>query len=162
MRKNSAVTLIELIIAISLLGILFLTIGITTSTLYNMKKDVLSNQQALVQGTQASLLIFERLLRAEGNQTNTTQPAFVISDNGRKVCYNLPGAARECIWQQDNNLKYNDGVHGDRVILTGVNSVNFLNDYQKRLAVNIDMSNGQTIRTCVQPRNEFTPQGNIN
>ncbi len=162
MKKNNAVTLIELIIAVSLLGILFLTISITASTLYSMKKDVMKNQQELVQGTQASLLIFERLLRAEGNSTNSTQPAFIIASANTSVSYNLPGGARETIYKEGNTLKYCDGVHPCRVILSCVNKVNFANDYQKRLAVDIDMCNNQTIRTCVQPRNEFTPRGSIN
>lgn len=160
--KKRGVTLIELIIAVSLIGVLFLTISITASTLYSMKKDVMKNQQELVQGTQASLLIFERLLRAEGNQTNSTQPAFVITAGNSRVEYNLPGGPKEAIYKEGSTLKYCDGAHPCRTILNCVNRVYFANDYQKRLAVDIDMCGNQTIRTCVQPRNEFTPRGSIN
>lgn len=159
MRQERAVTLVELLIAISLIGALVIvTTGIGNS-FYAIKRDLLDKQQSSIQGNLAMATIFERVLRAA---TITSGAAFTISNNGKTLQYAKSGAT-ETIWldENTNTIKYNDGS-SERVILNDVMSLNFFQDYQSRLAVNLTLSSGENFRTAVQPRNQFTPRGIIN
>jgi len=158
MRKVRAVTLVELLIAISLIGVLVVAMSSLGSSLYAMKTDLLDKQQPLIQGNLALASIFERVLRASAVGS---QAAFTISDQGRRLEYTRSGID-EKIWLEGDTIKYQEGDNPEKVILKGVQSLNFVRDYENRLAVNITLSSGEKFRTCVQPRNEFTPQGVIN
>lgn len=157
MRRKRAVTLVELIIAISLIGFLAIATSSIGSSLYTMKRDTLDKQQPLIQGHFATATIFERVLRAADI---TTGPAFTISNNDKTLQYVRSGVT-EKIWQDGNTIKYNDGS-SERIILKDIQSLNFSRDFENRLAVSITLSSGENFRTCVQPRNEFTPQAVIN
>lgn len=157
MRKKRAVTLVELLISIAMIGILVLAISSTGASLYAMKKNVLDKQAPSVQAQLALATIFERVLRA----TLTTagpQAAFTISNGGTKVSYKLSGHTEDIWWDTaSKNVYYNDGVN-TRTILRGVHSLNFAqtsNDL-RRLEIDVTSANGEKHRTAVQPRNVFT------
>jgi prepilin-type N-terminal cleavage/methylation domain-containing protein len=157
MKQTRAVTLVELVIALSLIGVL---IAITTSigsSFYAMKKDFLDKQQASIQGHLATAAIFERVLRASAVSSSA---AFTVSPDGKTVEYSRSGLD-EKIWLDGDTVKYDDGG-SVKVLLQGVRSLSFAQDYMGRLAVAITLSNGENLRTAVQPRNQFTPPSVIN
>lgn len=159
MKKEKSVTLVELIIAISLIGVMAITMGSLGTSIYAMKKDVFDKQESSIQGHLAIATIFERVLRAEAK---TSGPAFTISDGGKTLQYKRSGKT-ETIRLDDatDTIKYDDGSSVS-IILRDAKTLNFSQDYQNRLAVLITLNNDETFRTAVQPRNEFTPQGTIN
>lgn len=163
MNKTKAVTLIELIIAISLVVILVATISAVTSTLLAMKRDILDKQLASIQGNMGLAAIFERALRA--TPTNPTEPTFTIVSPSQielpKTDAGIP--VTEKIWLDSaaDTIVYNNGIK-DKVLLSGVKSLLFVKDYEKRLAVEVVLFSGEKFAIAVQPRNQFTAMSLIN
>lgn len=158
LKTNKAVSLFELLVSISLIGLLILTINGVGSSVYRMKRDILDRQQPLIQGTLATALIFERVLRASAVTNNA---AFTIPD-AEHLEYRRAGSI-ERIWKEGDVIKYSDGA-SEKIILRNVNSLQFSPDFEKRLAVEITLKDNinQVYRTAVQPRNQFTPASVIN
>jgi prepilin-type N-terminal cleavage/methylation domain-containing protein len=159
MSREKGVTLIELIIALGLIGVMGITTGSIGISLYSLKREVLDKQEPWIQGHLATSAIFERVLRAA---VVSTGPAFTILDNGKTLTYSRAGTT-EKIWLDgpNNTIKYYDGA-SEKVILTNVGSCLFEQDYLNRLAVNIALKSGENFRVAVQPRNHFTPAAIIN
>jgi len=163
MRKTRAVTLIELLIAISLIGVLVITMSSLASSLYAMKRDLLDKQQPLIQGNLALATTFERVLRTG---IRGTRPAYDITSNGTYLTYyrvrELGPTETGEIWLEGDKIMYKEEDSPEKVILANVSALNFVKDYENRLAVNITLKSGEKFRTCVQPRNDFTPQAVVN
>jgi len=158
MLRKKAVTLIELLIAISLIGVMAVAISSLEGSFYGIKETILYKQQPVIQGNLAMAHIFERVLRASAV---TNGPAFTISSDGKSITYHRSGR-NERIWLEGSIIKYNDGVRSDKTILANVASLTFSRPYQNRLDAEIVLNSGEKFRTSVQPRNEFTPQNVIN
>lgn len=159
MKKERSVTLIELMLAIILIGAMSIAIGSIGSSLYAMKKKIFDKQGTTIQGHVTVAAVFERVLRAGSLSSN---PAFAILDDGNTLQYKKLGTT-ERIWLDDeqDTINYHDGS-STSVILRDVKTLNFVQDYENRLAVEITLNNGETFRTAVQPRNQFTPMSIIN
>ncbi|MDD5668408.1 MAG: prepilin-type N-terminal cleavage/methylation domain-containing protein [Candidatus Omnitrophica bacterium] len=154
--NKKGVTLMELLIALGLIGVMGIFIGSIGTEMYVMKKEFLDKQQPLIQGHIASMTIFERVLRSGSIGVNA---GYTISADGKQLDYKRGGTA-EKIWLEGNVIKYSDG-QTEKAILKDVKNLQFTQDFGHRLAVEIDLNSGETFRTCVQPRNEFTPSSCI-
>lgn len=161
MKKSiNSVTLLELLISLAMIGVIIMSISSIGNTLYDMKKSILDKQQPVIQGTLATVIIFERVLRAVSNTPGI--PAFTISDGCRHLQYIRSGINEE-IWLEDNKIKYREGTNPDKIILDNVNNLCFTQDFNNRLAMDINLclnevcNETQNFRTAVQPRNEFVP-----
>lgn len=165
MSGKRAITLLELLLALALLGVLVLSISSLSSSLSSLKKDLLEKQRPFIQGQLATATIFERILRSGTLLPNYSagQTAYTISDGGYRVAWTKSNI-KETIWQDGDKLMYDDGLGGgNQTLLTGVSYVQFGRPFNNDvLSVNIKLTNGETARTYVQPRNQFTPQGLIN
>jgi hypothetical protein len=155
MRNAKGVTLMELLIALGLLGMMVIFIGSIGSEMYAMKKEFLDKQQPFVQGHIASMTAFERLLRAGPSSPASSAPAYTISDDGTAIDYSR-GGQTERIFLAGSSIKYSDGS-GEKTILNDVKSLQFTQDYGRRVAIEIELNSGEKYRTAVVPRNEFSP-----
>lgn len=179
MGTKKAVSLVELIIALSMVTVLVLAIGTVSNSLFAMKRDIIDKQQPAIQGNLAIASIFERVLRGSEGAGSILN----ISPDGTSVSYSRFGI-QEVIWldAHDPNNKLikikQTGAAGqvkESAILTDVASLKFDRDdrypvpaagsgvdpQNNRLNVEIALNSGETFRTCVQPRNEYTVIGVI-
>lgn len=154
---KKGITLVELLLALSLIGVMVVSISSVGNTLYGMKKDFLEKEGTVIKGHLAAATIFERVLRATAI---TAGSAFNISGDGTMVTYKR-NTTEERIWLDKDSIKYFDG-DVEKILLTGVKSLEFVKDFSNRLAFTITLENGKVIATAVQPRNEFTPGSVIN
>ena len=160
MKNNRGISLLELLIALGLLGLMVVFIGSISSELYAMKKEFLEKQQPYVQGHIASMAMFERILRSGSGNPGTSVPNYTISGNGSQIEYKRAGLT-EKLYLDGTNIKYSDGS-SEKVILKDVKSLQFKQDYGHRVALEIELNSGEKYRTAVLPRNEFTAQKIIN
>ncbi len=158
MKKRKGITLVELIVAIALVSVLVLAVSVMEHSFYKMKTGILDKQVPAIQGNLALATMFERILRAGSESTAAT--AFAISPGGAEISYNR-GSTPERFYLDGNAIKYRSG-DTEKVILRGVKTLRFSNDYANRTTVNIELENGDTFRTSVQPRNQFTPRSVVN
>lgn len=163
MREKKAVTLVELLITLSLMAVLVIIMGSLGGSFYSLKKNFLDKQQSSAQGHLAITTIVERVLRGG---TGTSGGGYTISDSGARLDYTRSsptGRITETIRLDRSNraIKYNDGTL-EKVLLRDVERLNFSAAFGRRLAVEIDLQSGDKLRTCIQPRNEFTAQSVIN
>ena len=160
MKNKKGVTLLELLIALGLLGLMVVFIGSIGSEMYAMKKEFLDKQQPFVQGHIASMAMFERILRAGSSSPGTSAATYTIAEDGSAIEYKRSGLT-ERIFLAGSSIKYSDGT-AEKVILKDVKDLRFEQDYGHRVAMEIELNSGEKYRTAVQPRNEFTPQKVIN
>ena len=160
MKNTKGVTLLELLFALGLIGVMVVFIGSIGNEMYAMKKEFLDKQQPYVRGHIASMTIFERVLRAGTSNPGSRAATYTISADGTQIEYKRAGLS-EKIFLADNNVKYNDGS-SEKELLKDVKSLQFTQDYGHRVAIEIELNSGEKYRTAVQPRNEFTPQNKIN
>ncbi|MFA5363119.1 MAG: prepilin-type N-terminal cleavage/methylation domain-containing protein [Candidatus Omnitrophota bacterium] len=160
MKNTKGVTLLELLIALGLLGVMVVFIGSIGSEMYAMKKEFLDKQQPYVQGHVASMTMFERILRAGTTSPGTSAATYTISDDGTAIEYKRSGLT-ERMSLAGSSIKYSDGS-AEKVILKDVKSLHFEQDYGHRVAMEIELNSGEKYRTAVVPRNEFTAQKVIN
>ncbi|MDD2702391.1 MAG: prepilin-type N-terminal cleavage/methylation domain-containing protein [Candidatus Omnitrophica bacterium] len=160
MKNNTGVTLLELLIALGLLGLMVVFIGSIGSEMYAMKKEFLDKQRPFVQGHIASMTMFERILRAGTSSPGTSATTYTIAEDGSAIEYKRSGLT-ERIFLAGSSIRYSDGS-AEKVILKDVKNLRFAQDYGRRVAVEIELNSGEKYRTAVVPRNEFTPQKIIN
>ncbi|MDD2703225.1 MAG: prepilin-type N-terminal cleavage/methylation domain-containing protein [Candidatus Omnitrophica bacterium] len=160
MRNAKGVTLVELLISMGILGLMVVFIGSIGSEMYAMKKEFLDKQQPYVQGHIASMTMFERILRAGTASPGTSAATYTISGDGTAIEYKRSGLT-ERLYLEGRCIKYSDGS-AEKVILKDVKSLQFVQDYGHRVAMEIELDSGEKYRTAVQPRNEFTAQKVIN
>ncbi|MFA5362533.1 MAG: prepilin-type N-terminal cleavage/methylation domain-containing protein [Candidatus Omnitrophota bacterium] len=160
MKNNTGVTLLELLIALGLLGLMVVFIGSIGSEMYAMKKEFIDRQQPFVQGHIASMAMFERILRAGTSSPGTSAATYTIAEDGSSIEYRRSGLT-ERIFLTGSSIKYSDGS-AEKIILKDVKNLRFAQDYGHRVALEIELNSGEKYRTAVVPRNEFTPQKVIN
>ncbi len=160
MKNAKGVTLMELLIALGLLGLMVIFIGSIGSEMYAMKKEFLDKQQPLVQGHIASMTMFERILRAGGVSSGSSAAVYTIAEDGTAIEYKRSGLT-ERLFLAGSSIKYSDGST-EKVLLKDVKDLKFEQDYGHRVAMEVELNSGEKYRTAVVPRNEFTPQKIIN
>ena len=160
MKNEQGVTLLELLIALGLIGMMVVFIGSIGSEMYAMKREFLERQQPYVQGHIACMTMFERILRSGSLNPGSSKATYTISADGTQIDYQRAGLA-EKLYLDGGDIKYSDGST-DKVILKDVKSLQFTQDFGQRVAMEIELKSGEKYRTAVTPRNAFTPQNVIN
>ena len=167
MRNKQAVTLVELVIAMSLLALMAATTTISFVSIKSLRQNFLNREESFAQANLAAAAIFERALRT-GGSVGTEPFTIPMADAGRKVLLRRVTSGgstiTETIWFENatNKVKYQIGAEAEKVLLNDVSYLMFVNDVEGRLAYELTMQDGQRIRTSVQPRNQRTPKAIIN
>ena len=168
MSSRRGVTLLELIIAVILLSVITATTTSSFLSIKSLRKNFLNRDENFVQANLAVATVFERTLRAGSTGAGT---AFDVQDSGRRVVtrrvLETGGLVVETIRfdPATSEVKYKEDsspTKPEKVILKGVQSLFFSNDFRGRLALELALKDGQNIRTSVQPRNQRTPAAIIN
>ncbi len=160
MKRKKGVTLLELVISLTLLAVVTATATTSFISIKSLRQNFLNRDEAFVRANLAVATVFERALRAGANAGVN---AFDIQNGGEKVVLRRSGID-DTIWfdTATNEVKYIEGNKTEKVLLRGVQSLLFSNNYRQRLDLDLVLQDGQKIRTSVQPRNQRTPQAVIN
>jgi len=165
MRNKRAVTLTELVVAMSLITLMTVTTTASFVSIKSLRKNFLDREESFAKANLAAAAIFERALRSGG--AVGTRP-YNITEQGRKVTLAritpLGARVHETIWFDNatNKVKYQIGAGAVKVLLEDVSYLQFTNDFEERLAYELTMLDGQRVRTSVQPRNQRRPQAVVN
>ena len=160
MRRKRGVTLLELVLSLALLTVITATATTSFLSIKSLRQNCLNRDDAFARANLAVSTVFERALRA-GAVAGVL--AFDIQNGGQKVVLKRRGVD-DTIWfdSSTNEIKYIEGNKTEKIILRGVQSLLFTNNYRQRLEVDLALQDGQKIRTSVQPRNQHTPQAVVN
>ena len=168
MQRFNGLTLVELMIAVALIGILVVTMGAVGTFVSNARAEL---QEDFLPVAQANLIvetIYQRLLRAPiiKRPGGTTLP-FEIFDGGTRLRYEGPGGSTtEEMKGVGDTLVYDPDISDEipgEVILRGLESIRFARDYQDRLAIELSLKgDAGAVRCSVRSRNQFTPRSTIN
>jgi len=160
MRRKRGVTLLELIIAVTLLTVITATTTASFISIKSLRKNFLNRDETFVRGNLAVATVVERALRSGAGMGAT---AFTIEDGGRSVTLRRHGGTDK-IWLEPSTkeVKYKEGDDTEKVILRAVENLTFTNDFRERLALELRLSDDQNIRTSIQPRNQRTPPAVLN
>lgn len=184
LKLNKGFTLVELVLAVVLLGLVIGSVSVYSKYIGVMYKDIdksaISSMAQLGSGVE---YIVQRITHTNTNERTTNNPkGLLISDNGKKINFTVTyqGKTREAsIYFKDNKLFYDYDITDaadDKVILTGVISVLFKQEIvayddavnptnDRKLAIEIKMEHKPypiDIRTSVTGRNRAIPGATIN
>ena len=175
MKSKKGFTLVELIVAIVLVGVLIIAISSVESSFYGLKAGFLDKQAPAIKGNMALATIFERMLRAGSENKSSKAASFSISQDGTRLDFTkmTPTKTDEHFYLDNKSLKY-DSAGRVTTLLTDVRALKFFGDMNgtdaqgkdnhvaNRLTVEITLDNNDTFRTSVTPRNQFTAKQVVN
>lgn len=170
MQRFKGLTLVELMIAVALIGILVVTMGAVGKFVSNARAELQEDFLPIAQANLIVETIYQRLLRAPiiKRPGGTTLP-FEIFDGGTRLRYEAPvpgGSRTEEIGMDGDTLVYDpdisDAIPGE-VILRGLESIRFVRDFGDRLAIELSLKgDAGAVRSSVRSRNQFTARSVIN
>jgi len=157
--RQKGTTLMELTIAMILLAAVTATASISFLTMKSLKVNLLGRDATFIEGNLAVATVFERVLRSGA----VGQTPFDVQDSGRRVVIRRNGLS-EKIWfdPSTREVKYQAGNGPEMVELRNVQNLLFSTDCRMRLAMELTLADGQTMRTSVRPRNHRIPQNYYN
>ncbi|MBI3547988.1 MAG: prepilin-type N-terminal cleavage/methylation domain-containing protein [Elusimicrobia bacterium] len=162
-RKNSGMTLIELVISIGLLGAIMMSAHVITAAVYNTSSHLQKEMLPMMQANLTIETIVQRMLRAPKMQVGTQYVSYVIGGSGDSLTFHSATVnGNDLVNLEGDKVVYRPYGGEPQTLMHGVSSIKFDVVHFNRLRINLQLTDGSALSSSVFPRNQDTPQSTIN